>query len=47
MGIFNRTKAQSAMAVGGDLFTDWELERVDALCWLTAQPRKSSRRPTV
>ena len=39
MGIFKRTKAQSATSVGGDLFTDWERERVDALWRLTALPR--------
>ena len=39
MGIFKRTKAQSGTSVGGDLFTDWERERVDALWRLTALPR--------
>ncbi len=39
MGIFKRTKAQSATSVGGDLFTDRERERVDALWRLTALPR--------
>ena len=40
MGIFDRTKeTRSATTVGGDLFTDAERERVDALWRLTALPR--------
>ena len=39
MGIFKRTKAQSGTSVGGDLFSDRERERVDALWRLTALPR--------
>ena len=40
MGIFDRTKkTQPATTVGGDLFTDAERERVDALWRLTALPR--------
>ncbi len=40
MGIFNRTKPQPGPTVGGDLFTDGERERVDALWRLTALPRE-------
>ena len=39
MGIFKRAKARPATTVGGDLFTDAERERVDALWRLTALPR--------
>ena len=39
MGIFKRTKRRTGTTVGGDLFTDGERERVNALWRLTALPR--------
>ena len=39
MGIFKRKLPQPATTVGGDLFTPWEREHVDALWRLTALPR--------
>ncbi len=47
MGMFKRTKAQSGTTVGGDLFTNCERDRVDALWRLTTLPPATrSRRPT-
>ena len=39
MGMFKRKRPRPATSVGGDLFTPWERERVDALWRLTALPR--------
>ena len=39
MGIFRKAKRDAATTVGGDLFTEPEPERVDALWRLTALPR--------